>query len=92
MAHSLTGSTTPRRDWRDSDRVVRLLSALLLSCLLPSPTTAAVDYLREVKPILARECVKCHGATQQKGGLQLDTAVVGPHAPVDRCGRAHSGP
>lgn len=86
MAHSLTGSTTPRRDWRESDRVVRILPALLLVCLLPSPASAAVDYLREIKPILARDCVKCHGATQQKGGLQLDTAAAalrgGKHGPL----------
>ncbi len=36
--------------------------------------SAAVDYLRDIKPLLTRECVKCHGATQQKGGLRLDTA------------------
>ena len=37
---------------------------------------AAVDYLRDVKPLLTQECVKCHGATQQKGGLRLDTAAA----------------
>lgn len=34
------------------------------------------DYLRDVKPILTRSCVPCHGATQQKGGLRLDTAAA----------------
>ena len=36
---------------------------------------APVDYLLEVKPLLAQQCYKCHGASQQKGGLRLDTAA-----------------
>ena len=35
----------------------------------------AVDYVRDVKPILARRCVACHGVLKQKGGLRLDTAT-----------------
>jgi hypothetical protein len=34
----------------------------------------AVDYLREVKPIFTEHCYRCHGASQQKGGLRMDTA------------------
>ena len=37
---------------------------------------AAVDYLREVKPLLAEQCYKCHGAAQQKADLRLDTAAL----------------
>ncbi|MEW6305082.1 MAG: PSD1 and planctomycete cytochrome C domain-containing protein [Verrucomicrobiota bacterium] len=36
---------------------------------------APVDYLKEVKPILAHSCYKCHGAAEQKGELRLDTAA-----------------
>ena len=32
-----------------------------------------VDYVRDVKPLLAR-CTACHGALRQKNGLRLDTA------------------
>src|SRR4051812_49923907 len=35
-----------------------------------------VDYLRDVKPILARRCTACHGAIQQKAGLRLDAAPL----------------
>lgn len=35
---------------------------------------AAVDYAREVKPLLATACVQCHGAANPKAGLRLDTA------------------
>ncbi len=37
---------------------------------------AGVDYLREVKPLLTEHCTKCHGASQQKGDLRLDTAAA----------------
>jgi hypothetical protein len=37
---------------------------------------AAPDYAREIKPLLAAQCVKCHGQTTQKGGLRLDTAAA----------------
>jgi mono/diheme cytochrome c family protein len=35
----------------------------------------AVDYLHEIKPVLAERCQSCHGALKQKGGLRLDTAA-----------------
>ena len=36
---------------------------------------AAVDYATEVRPIFAQHCYQCHGATQPKHGLRLDTAA-----------------
>ncbi|CAN5882270.1 DUF1553 domain-containing protein [soil metagenome] len=33
-----------------------------------------VDYLRDVKPILAAHCVDCHGEEKPRGRLRLDTA------------------
>ena len=36
----------------------------------------AVDYVRDVKPILAERCYSCHGAIRQKAGLRLDTAAL----------------
>ena len=35
-----------------------------------------VDYARDIKPLLARHCVSCHGATKPRGGLRLDTAAA----------------
>jgi hypothetical protein len=46
--------------------------AVLSPCL-----AAGVDYVDEVKPILAQNCYRCHGADQQKHGLRLDTARTG---------------
>ena len=33
----------------------------------------APDFHREVRNILERSCISCHGAESQKGGLRLDT-------------------
>jgi mono/diheme cytochrome c family protein len=50
----------------------------LLSVLLASAAQAAqpVDYARDVKPLLAKHCYSCHGATQQKAKLRLDSAAA----------------
>ncbi|HRP04438.1 MAG TPA: PSD1 and planctomycete cytochrome C domain-containing protein [Opitutaceae bacterium] len=48
-----------------------------LPLLLPVPvfgTGAAIDYLRDVKPILTQHCVRCHGETKEEAGLRIDTA------------------
>jgi cytochrome c553 len=45
---------------------------LLLSWLLAPVPARAVDYLRDVKPILRQHCYNCHGALRQNGGLRLD--------------------
>lgn len=36
----------------------------------------AVDYTHDVKPILLKHCVSCHGPQKQKSGLRLDTAAM----------------
>ncbi len=37
-------------------------------------TDAAVDYLREIKPLLRDKCYVCHGVLRQEAGLRVDTA------------------
>ncbi|HVU89931.1 MAG TPA: PSD1 and planctomycete cytochrome C domain-containing protein [Pirellulales bacterium] len=36
----------------------------------------AVDYTRDVRPILAAHCFKCHGPDEQKSGLRLDAVSL----------------
>lgn len=36
---------------------------------------SGVDYLQDIKPLLAERCYACHGALKQKGGLRLDTVM-----------------
>ncbi|ODT98534.1 MAG: hypothetical protein ABS79_05745, partial [Planctomycetes bacterium SCN 63-9] len=40
----------------------------------PSSPARAVDYTVQVKPILTKHCVTCHGEAKPRGGLRLDTA------------------
>src|SRR6476620_7479384 len=35
-----------------------------------------IDYVRQIKPILAKRCYACHGALKQEAGLRLDTAAL----------------
>lgn len=56
------------REWTGSAGLAALLAA--------AAPVSAVDYLEEVKPILAENCYRCHGASQQKSGLRLDTAAL----------------
>jgi mono/diheme cytochrome c family protein len=40
---------------------------------LPPPSTARVDFLRDIQPIFADRCVKCHGSQKPKSGFRLDS-------------------
>lgn len=51
---------------------MRLLCVTSLLLLAASTAGAAVDFAREVMPILQKHCYDCHGAEKQKGGLRLD--------------------
>ena len=50
----------------------------LLAGLAPSlgdGPRGGIDYARDVKPLIARHCVSCHGAEKARGDLRLDTAA-----------------
>ena len=50
---------------------------LALAVTLSFPTMSrAIDYTREVKPLLKTRCYACHGALKQKAGLRLDTVSL----------------
>ena len=40
----------------------------------PKPMAALTDhpFVKEIQPLLAAHCIKCHGPEKQKGGLRLD--------------------
>jgi len=40
---------------------------------LPAPALSAVEYLKDIQPILSRNCYSCHGPEKHKSGLRLDT-------------------
>ena len=51
-----------------------LLAGLAASAQPIEARAGDVDYVRDVKPLLARRCVACHGEARPRGGLRLDTA------------------
>jgi mono/diheme cytochrome c family protein len=40
---------------------------------LPLPANHTVDFRREIKPILEKSCIQCHGHGRTKGDFQIDT-------------------
>jgi mono/diheme cytochrome c family protein len=43
---------------------------------LPPPANRAVDYGRDIQPIFAKACYRCHGEKKQKSGYRLDLKAV----------------
>ena len=41
-----------------------------------APSSSPVDYLRDIKPLLAEHCTRCHGVQKQESGLRLDAAIT----------------
>ena len=40
--------------------------------MIPPAAKRAVDFVRDIKPLLKDHCWKCHGANKQRGDLRLD--------------------
>ncbi len=40
---------------------------------LPAAAAQAIDFTRDIKPILETSCLKCHGQGKDKGGFRIDT-------------------
>jgi mono/diheme cytochrome c family protein len=57
-----------------SGRLHGLLCFLLLGTVAPAAAgqSARVDFARDVRPVLAEHCFRCHGPKKQEGGLRLD--------------------
>ena len=52
-----------------------MLSTYVLGILALSLPLEAVDYLKDIKPVLKERCISCHGALKQKADLRVDTAA-----------------
>jgi hypothetical protein len=58
---------------------MRVLPSLVLAAAFVgrvSAGAAGTDYAAEVKPLLTRHCVGCHGGDRPKGDLRLDTGAA----------------
>jgi hypothetical protein len=50
-----------------------LITVVALSASSQTPATApAVDFVRDVRPVLESRCYECHGPKKVKGRLRLD--------------------
>lgn len=78
---------------RDQIQLVLVLSLGLAGAAAAAPE---VDYLTEVKPLLAAHCVRCHGADKSRAELRLDTAAAiakgGKSGPAVIAGNAQASP
>ncbi len=94
-----------RRGFRARRRVAVVLafmkqisSSLVLGLSLAGGVFASepVNYLKDIKPVLAARCYACHGALKQKAGLRLDTAEAirkgGKHGPAALPGKPEKSP
>jgi mono/diheme cytochrome c family protein len=76
--------TTP--GWRSPS--MPWIRALFLACLAFAavPADAALDFAKQILPVLQRACFECHGPDLQKAGLRLDAKAhaftSGEHGPV----------
>src|SRR5438045_5219282 len=59
-------------------RFTGVSQAVVAVCVAVGTTAAGaadarLDFLREVKPILAQRCFRCHSSLEQESNLRLDT-------------------
>ena len=58
--------------------MINSLPSGILACaigltLFAPDSRAAVDFARDIAPILEQRCIECHGPEKQKGKLRLDS-------------------
>ncbi|MHB1079945.1 MAG: PSD1 and planctomycete cytochrome C domain-containing protein [Prosthecobacter sp.] len=73
------------------------MKLVILTLLASSSLAAAVDFVREVRPILQKHCYSCHGEKKQKSGLRLDIKAAAfkggdKHSPDIISGKAKDSP
>jgi len=69
---------------------------VFLSVLFVPSVLLAVDFDREIRPLLQKHCIECHGEKKQKGELRLDVKVHafkgGHDGPAILAGKADASP
>ena len=53
-----------------------LVGLSLTAADLPPAASGLVEFEKDVRPILEKNCLKCHGPDKQKGGLRLDSRTA----------------
>jgi hypothetical protein len=55
--------------------VLAITSVLLCVTAAIADKPRRIDFQRDIKPLLARSCLACHGPEKQRGGLRLDSRL-----------------
>jgi hypothetical protein len=79
---------------------IRFIWLTFLFCvplrMAAADTPPRIEFARDVQPILAEHCLKCHGPRKQQGGLRLDGKSValrgGDSGPVIKPGKSAESP
>ena len=58
--------------WGTMNEAIRLILPLVAAVAVPC---RAVDFVKEVQPVLEANCYDCHGEDKQKNGLRLDSVA-----------------
>jgi hypothetical protein len=74
VAACLTYVHRPRRAHRHRRELAE--AALSIPGVSEPSRPRGVDYLWEIKPVLADRCYGCHAGSRHRGGLRLDTAAA----------------
>ena len=70
--HRLNAVRPP--EGKGSTAMKRILQLLILATLIfENGASFGVDYLAEIKPLLAEKCSPCHGTLKQESGLRVET-------------------
>lgn len=74
-----------------------LAAAVVDVSKIPPAATGVVDFARDIQPIFAASCLKCHGPEKQKGGFRVDAKTVAlkggdNYAPSIRPGKSAESP
>src|SRR5262245_26136725 len=51
----------------------RCVAISITALLIGACSAPAVDFTKDIRPILESRCIACHGQEQQKNGLRLDS-------------------
>jgi hypothetical protein len=73
----LQSNKAPRRLWLATIALFGLtIPSLALAQGATAPGRDAIDFDRQIKPLLAKRCYHCHGPDQAEGGLQFNDREV----------------
>lgn len=101
-SRSLSARLQPNSETMYANRMTRMVSLMMAigsaaSFAASSSAIGAIDFVRDVRPILQKHCYACHSAEKEKSGLRLDVKALAfkggsGHGPAIVPGNADESP